>query len=157
MTRLGTRTGADLIDLLLGEHGCILALIQHEERRLASMSLRELKGCGASLEAVLQAHAVEEDQLLFGALQDVPASVRATLEAMYGEHQEMRALLGELKRQRQAVRARALLTRLMELVREHFAVEERVLFGLVREWLSPERLQDLGQEYARRRGLQMDA
>jgi hypothetical protein len=149
--------GAGLIDLLLGEHGCILALMRHEERRLPSMSLRELKECGAAMEAVLQAHAVEEDQLLFGALGDVPPAVRATLEAMFGEHQEMRALLDELKTIRHALRARSLLARLFELAREHFAVEERVLFGLVRQWLAPEQLLQLGQEYARRRGLQISS
>lgn len=147
--------GADLIDLLLGEHGCILALMRHQERRMARMSLRELRDCGAALEAVLQAHAVEEDQLLFGRLEEAPAAVRATLEAMYGEHQEMRALLEELRKQRQAARARALLGRLMDLTQEHFAVEERILFGLVREWVSGERLQELGREYARRRGMQL--
>jgi hemerythrin-like domain-containing protein len=156
MKQTTTQAGADLIDLLLGEHGCILALIRHQERRLPAMRLRELKECGAALEAVLQAHAVEEDQLLFGALGHVPDGVRGTLEAMYGEHQEMRALLGRLATQRQAVRARALLARLMELAREHFAVEERVLFGLVREWIGPDRLRQLGHEYAKRRGMQLD-
>lgn len=155
MTKTITQTGADLIDLLLGEHGCILALMRHQERRLARLNLRELQECGAAMEAVLQAHAVEEDQLLFGALGEVPAAVRGTLEAMYGEHQEMRAMLDELSKQRQAVRARALLGRLMELAREHFAVEERVLFGLVREWVGREKLQELGREYLRRRGMQV--
>lgn len=124
---------------------------------MARMSLRELQECGAALEAVLQAHAVEEDQLLFGALGELPAAVRGTLEAMYGEHQEMRALLEDLRKQRQAVRARALLARLMELAREHFAVEERVLFGLVREWVTSDRLRELGRQYARRRGMQLPA
>lgn len=124
---------------------------------MARMSLRELQECGASLEAVLQAHAVEEDQLLFGALGEMPAAVRGTLEAMYGEHQEMRALLEDLRRQRQAVRARALLARLMELAQEHFAVEERVLFGLVREWIAGDRLRELGRQYALRRGMQLPA
>ncbi len=155
MTTVTTPTGADLVDLLLGEHGCILALMQHQERRLSSMTLRELKECGAALEAVLQAHAIEEDQLLFGALGELPAAVRSTLEAMYGEHQEMRGLLDDLKRERQAAHARAALARLMELAREHFAVEERVLFDLVRQWLGPERLRELGLQYARRRGLQL--
>jgi len=155
MAAVKFEAGADLVDILLGEHGCILALIQHQERRLPSMTLRELKECGSALDAVLQAHAIEEDQLLFGALGELPAAVRGTLEAMYGEHQEMRRLLDELKRQRQTVRAGAALARLMELAREHFAVEERVLFDLVRQWLSPKRLRELGAEYARRRGLQM--
>ncbi|MGQ9917133.1 MAG: hemerythrin domain-containing protein [Bryobacteraceae bacterium] len=68
------------------------------------MSLCELKECGAALEAVLQAHAVEEDQLLFGALSGLPDSVRAALDALYAEHQEMRRLLEELQRQRNALR-----------------------------------------------------
>lgn len=155
MATVKIQAGADLVDLLMGEHGCILALMQHQERRLAFMSLRELKECGAALEAVLQAHAVEEDHLLFGALGELPSAVRGTLEAMYGEHQEMRRILDELRNQRQAARARASLARLMELAREHFAVEERSLFELVRQWLSPERLRELGLRYARRRGLQM--
>ncbi len=124
---------------------------------MARMSLRELQECGAALEAVLQAHAVEEDQLLFGALGELPPAVRGTLDAMYGEHQEMRALLEELRGQREAVRARALLARLMELAREHFAVEERVLFGLVREWIGSVRLRELGSHYAGRRGMQLPA
>lgn len=150
-----TEAGADLIDLLLGEHGCILALMAHQERRMARMSLRELQECGAALEAVLQAHALEEDQLLFGALGELPATVRGTLQAMYGEHQQMRALLEELKKQRQALRARASLERLMELAREHFAIEERVLFGLIRERITGDRLRELGLQYARRRGMQI--
>lgn len=155
MKRATTQAGADLIDLLLGEHGCILALMRHQERRMARMSLRELRECGAALEAVLQAHAVEEDQLLFGALGELPPAVRGTLEAMYGEHQEMRRLLEDLRTQPQTVRARALLSRLMELAREHFAVEERVLFGLVREWIGSGTLRELGREYAQRRGVQL--
>lgn len=146
-----THTGAGLIDLLLGEHGCILALMQHQVRRLARMSLRELRDCAAAPEAVLQAHAVEEDQLLSGSLGQLPAAVRATLEAMYDEHQQMRALLEQLQNQRHAVRARGLLQRLMELARDHFAVEERILFGLVRQWVGGQRIRRLGLQYARRR------
>ncbi|MCS7044230.1 MAG: hemerythrin domain-containing protein [Bryobacteraceae bacterium] len=147
-------TGAGLIELLLGEHGCILALVRSMERRLATMGLAELKGCGAALEAVLQAHAVEEDQLLFASLEGVPPQLHTALEAMYGEHEEMRRLLEELRNVRQAQRARSMLLRLIELVREHFAVEERVLFGLVRERLSEERLRELGCRYAQRRGVE---
>lgn len=154
MAAVQPHTGAGLIELLLGEHGCILALVRSMERRLATMGLAELKGCGAALEAVLQAHAVEEDQLLFASLEGVPPQLHTALEAMYGEHEEMRRLLEELRNVRQAQRARSMLLRLIELVREHFAVEERVLFGLVRERLSEERLRELGCRYAQRRGVE---
>lgn len=154
MTAVQTKTGAGLIELLLGEHGCILALVRSMQRRLASMGLAELKGCGAALEAVLQAHAVEEDQLLFASLEGAPPQLHNALEAMYGEHEHMRSLLEELQAARQAQRARSCLTRLIELVCEHFAVEERVLFGLVRERLGEDRLRELGTSYARRRGVE---
>ncbi len=154
MTSAQRDTGASLIELLLGEHGCILALIRSMEQRLASMGLAELRGCGAVLEAVLLAHAVEEDQLLFASLESAPPQLHTALEAMYGEHEQMRRLLEDLRGARQARRARFLLARLIELVRDHFAVEERVLFGLVRERLSEDRLRELGCRYTRRRGME---
>jgi len=154
MAAVQKETGVGLIELLLGEHGCILALLRSMEQRLSSMGLAELKGCGAALEAILQAHAVEEDQLLFASLDHAPPALEKALEAMYGEHEEMRRLLEELHTVRQSGRARSLLRRLMDLVREHFAVEERLLFGLVRERISEDRLRELGRRYARRRGVE---
>jgi len=156
MTRMQSASGADLVDLLLGEHACILALMRHQERRLKSMSAAELRECGAALEAVLQAHAVEEDQLLFGSVGEPEPQLKSALDAMYGEHEQMRRMLEELRLARRAEPARALLRRLMELAREHFAVEERVLFGLVRERLGEARLRELGRAYARRRGVESE-
>lgn len=149
------RPNLDLVDLLLGEHGCILALIRHYERRLAGMSLKEMKECASALEAVLMSHAVEEDQLLFGTLPEARGSVRQALDAMYEEHQEQRRLLEQVSRTRELARARGLLARLLELTLEHFAVEERVLFGLARQVLAGDRLQTLGRDYARRRGIRV--
>ena len=143
----------DLIDLLLGEHGCLLSLFRHVEARLPSMPLEEMLKAGEVLEDLLMAHALEEDQLLFLALPVGQSGVRETLKAMFDEHNEQRRLLGELKEQTEAVRARGILTRLLELTREHFAVEERILFGLAKQMLSDERRSELGAEYARRRGL----
>jgi hemerythrin-like domain-containing protein len=105
---------------------------------------------------VLQAHAVEEDQLLFGSLGEPEPQLKSALDAMYGEHEQMRRMLEELRLARRAEPARALLRRLMELAREHFAVEERVLFGLVRERLGEARLRELGRAYARRRGVESE-
>jgi len=143
----------DLIDLLLGEHGCLFSLFRHIERRLPSMSLEEVMVCGGVVEALLMAHAVDEDELLFNAMPAEQKSVAATLDAMYGEHNEQRRMLEDLKSMTEAGAARRQLARLMELTREHFAVEERTLFGLAKMVLTEQRLMDLGQEYARRRGL----
>lgn len=143
----------DLIDLLLGEHGAMLALMRHIETRLGAMSLAELKLTGEALESLLMSHAIEEDQLLFHALPEERTGVRETLDAMFAEHNEQRQMLEELRALTEPARARSLLLRLIELTREHFAVEERVLFGLAKSVLSDDRLGQLGREYARRRGL----
>lgn len=147
------RPDLDLIDLLLGEHGCLLSLFRHVEMRLASMNLKEIQSSGETIEALLMVHALEEDQLLFHALPVEQGGVRETLEAMFQEHNEQRRMLDELKEMSEPARARGQLARLIELTREHFAVEERVLFGLAKRVLDEDRRSELGAEYARRRGL----
>jgi hemerythrin-like domain-containing protein len=147
------RPDLDLIDLLLGEHACLLSLLRHVEMRLPAMNLGEMQVSGEALEAALMAHAIEEDHLLFQALPLEQAGVQETLQAMFGEHNEQRAMLAELREHTEEPRARGLLLRLIELTREHFAVEERILFGLAKQALSDERRSELGGEFARRRGL----
>ncbi len=147
------RPDLDVIDLLLGEHGCMLSLFRHIEMRLPNMSLDEIHAAGEALESLLMAHALEEDQLVFHALRVEQNGVKETLAAMAGEHNEQRRMLEELREQTEVVRARGQLGRLMELTREHFAVEERILFGLAKVVLDEDRRSELGQEYARRRGL----
>jgi hemerythrin-like domain-containing protein len=147
------RPDLDIIDLLLGEHGCLLALFRHVEMRLPSMTLAEVQNCGEAIEALLMGHAIEEDQLLFHALPVEQSGVREALDAMFAEHNEQRAMLEELRAHTEAVRARGLLMRLIDLTREHFAVEERILFGMAKQVLDEDRRSELGSEYARRRGL----
>lgn len=147
------RPNLDLIDLLLGEHASILTLFRHYENSLATLELSGLRAAGAVLEAVLMAHAMDEDGLLFHALPADQRGVRDALDAMCGEHNEIRHLLEDLPAIKELARARGQLRRVLELAREHFAVEERILFGLARRVLPQETLSTLGREYARRRGL----
>jgi len=143
----------DLIDLLLGEHASILTLFRHYENSLATLDLSALRAAGSVLEAVLMAHAIDEDGLLFNALPAGQRGVRDTLDAMCGEHNELRQLLEALPAIDEPARARGQLRRVLELAREHFAVEERILFGIARRELTQETLCALGREYASRRGL----
>ena len=147
------RPNLDLIDLLLGEHASILTLFRYYENTLASLDLAGLRAAGAVLEAMLMAHAIDEDGLLFEALPAGERGVHETLSAMCGEHNELRHLLEDLPGIEDVTRARGQLRRVVELAREHFAVEERILFGLARRVLPQETLSTLGGEYARRRGL----
>lgn len=153
MSSLVQNPGLDLIELLLGEHAAILAMMRGLETRLPAMGLKEMQGAGAMLETMLMAHAIEEDALLFHALPDKRESVKQTLDAMFGEHNEQRRLMEELRLARTAQLVRSLLRKVTDLTREHFAVEERVLFELARKVLGKRRLSELGAEFARRRGL----
>jgi hypothetical protein len=147
------RPNLDLIDLLLGEHASLLTLFRYYENILATLDIAGLRAAGAVLEAVLMAHAIDEDGLLFNALPTAQGGVRETLDAMCGEHNELRRLLEDLPSIEDLTRARGQLRKVLELAREHFAVEERILFGLARRVLPQETLSTLGGEYARRRGL----
>ncbi|MBI5283399.1 MAG: hemerythrin domain-containing protein [Candidatus Solibacter usitatus] len=147
------RPTLDLIDLLLGEHAALLSLLRYLDNHRPSMDLTALREAARALEAVLMAHAIEEDSLLFHALPADQRGVRETLDAMFAEHNEQRRLLSELLAAEELPAARSLMKRVIELTREHFAVEERVLFGLARQILPLERLTDLGAEFARRRGI----
>jgi len=147
------RPNLDLIDLLLGEHAALLSLFRHIDARIGSMDLRQVQAAGETVEAMLMAHAVEEDGLLFHALPAEHRGVKQTLEAMFGEHKEQRGMLEELRGTETVESARRLLLKVIEHTREHFAVEERVLFGLAKELLGEDRLAELGEEFARRRGI----
>lgn len=151
------RPNLDLIDLLLGEHATLLTLFLHYENSLAALDLPGLRAAGAALEALLMAHAIDEDGLLFDSLPADQRGIRDTLTAMCGEHNELRHLLEALPSIEEPARARGQLRRVLELAREHFAVEERILFGLARRVLPQETLSTLGIEYARRRGLSAPA
>ena len=147
------RPNLDLIDLLLGEHASLLTLFRYYENNLATLDVSGVRAAGAVMEALLMAHAIDEDGLLFNAMPAGQGGVRETLDAMCGEHNELRQLLEELPSIEDLTRARGQVRRVLELAREHFAVEERILFGLARQVLPQETLATLGGEFARRRGL----
>lgn len=143
----------DLVALLIGEHAAILALLRRLETRLSSMSIDELRNAAEWLEHLMRNHAVDEDTLLFNALPASQRGVGDTLEAMHSEHEEQRILLESMHEMTEAPLARAKMRQVIEVTREHFAVEERVLFGLAQSILGADRLAELGCEFCRRRGI----
>lgn len=147
------RPHQDLVTLLTGEHAAILAMFRGLEQRLASMTLDETRNAAVWLEHLMRNHAIDEDTLLFSALPATQRGVGDTLEAMQQEHEEQRVLLEAMHEVTDAALARAQMRKVIEVSREHFAVEERVLFGLARELLGGARLSDLGREFCRRRGI----
>lgn len=143
----------NLVHLLQGEHASIRTAFDHSEKAVPSWSLSQLREGAALLESLLAAHSAAEDQLLFDALPPKHEGVRSTLEAMRDEHDRIAAAFREIHAQKSVVESRRLLLRLVAHVREHFAIEERVLFNLADETLGDAQLDVLGREFARRRGL----
>jgi len=147
----------NLIDALLGEHATLKTVFAHIEKFQAGWGLGQLQETAALLEDLLSAHGVLEDELLFDLLPANKEAMNHVLEAMRGEHHRLRGLVSELLSAEDERQAQRLLTQLVDLAREHFAVEERVLFHLASDHMGSERLQEAGREWARRRELHLPA
>jgi iron-sulfur cluster repair protein YtfE (RIC family) len=143
----------NIIDALIGEHAALLTLFGHIERHGPSWGLRAVKDAGLLLESMLMTHGLLEDRLLFDAVPSAEGAVRDVLESMRGEHKAIAATLERLRAATTEAAAKGLLARVIEIAREHFAVEERVLFELAGRALGAEKARELGREWAARRGL----
>jgi hypothetical protein len=146
----------NLVHLLQGEHASIRTAFDHFEKAAPMWSLSQLREGAGILESLLFAHSTAEDQLLFDALPPKHEGVRSTLEAMRDEHDRIAGAFREIHARKSIVESRLLLLRLVAHVREHFDVEERVLFSLAQQTLGDAQLEVLGREYARRRGLRLN-
>ena len=147
----------NLIDALLGEHAALKTVFAHIEKFQSGWGVGQLQETAALLEDLLSAHGVLEDELLFDLLPADKEAMNRVLEAMRGEHHKLRGLISELLAAEDERHAHNLLSQLLDLAREHFAVEERVLFHLASEAMGSERLQNAGREWARRRQLHLPA
>ena len=143
----------NIIDALIGEHAALLTVLEHIEKFQAGWQLQQYHEACSLLESLLATHAVLEDELLFDPITPQSGHFATTLQTMNEDHHELRHLVGDLKYSETLPDARRLMNRLIEVTREHFAIEERVLFGLAAAILGAEKLQRLGDEWAARRHL----
>jgi hypothetical protein len=143
----------NLVNLLQGEHAGIRTAFDHTEKAAPAWTLSQLREGASLLESLLLAHSAAEDQLLFDSLPPKHEGVRTTLAAMRDEHDRIAAAFRQIHAEKSILESRRLLLRLIAHIRDHFAVEERVLFGLAQDTLGDAQLEVLGSEYARRRGL----
>jgi hemerythrin-like domain-containing protein len=141
----------NILDGLLGEHAALLTLFEHLGQNAAHMDLARLHETGALLERVVMVHSVAEDRFLFDAVTTGEGGLRDTLLAMRTEHKQMAQELDQLRGTASEAAARGCLRRVFEAIREHFEVEERVLFPLAARQISPEKLEELGAAWKRSR------
>mgnify|MGYP005809852663 CR=1 FL=1 len=143
----------NIIDALIGEHAALLTVLDHVEKFQVGWELRQYHEACDLLESLLATHASLEDELLFDPITPESGRLAEALNTTSDEHDELRLLVTDLKHAETVPEARRLLNRLVEVTREHFALEERVLFGLAAGVIGPGRLQRLGEEWALRRRL----
>jgi len=141
----------NILDGLLGEHAALLTLYEHLEQNAAHMDLRRLRETGALLERVVMVHSVAEDCFLFDAVPTAEGGLRDALLAMRLEHKQLAQEFDHLRATANEAAARGCLQRIFESVREHFEVEERVLFPFAARQISAEKLEELGSAWKRRR------
>lgn len=135
----------------MGEHAAMLTLFEHLEQNAAHMDLRGLNEAGALLERVVMVHSIAEDGFLFDAVPATEGGLRDALLAMRAEHKQLAQDFDQLRATANEAAARGCLYRVFESVREHFEVEERVLFPLAARQIGSEKLAELGSAWKRRR------
>ena len=141
----------NILDGLLGEHVALLTLFEHLEQNAAQMDLERLHETGALVERVVVVHSMAEDRFLFDAVPAGEGGLRDALVAMHSEHKQLAQELDQLRGTISEAAARGCLMRVFAGIREHFEVEERVLFSEAALRISPEKLEELGAGWKRSR------
>ena len=138
----------NIVDALLGEHAVLYVLFdQFEEQVAQASSVADVQHAAAPLSAVLLSHAKIEDELVFPALEKA-IGPGGPLTVMREEHDEIDATLARIGRAVDVESAIAEARTALDAARDHFAKEERALFGMVRDAVADDDLLRLGDQWA---------
>ncbi|MHA1597383.1 MAG: hemerythrin domain-containing protein [Alphaproteobacteria bacterium] len=142
-----------LTDALLGEHAVLYELFDFVRDTITkSDDLTVLRSAVTVLERLLVSHAQAEEALLFPALEPHLGEM-GPLAMMRAEHREIDDLLEAAAQADDAEAVKSIVSRLLNVVREHFHKEEQVLFAMTLKFLDEETLTTLGDEWAARRNV----
>lgn len=142
-----------LTDGLLGEHALFYTLFDRTEALLdETSSLEQLTAAGTLLRAAVTSHALLEETLLLRTLTERGLS-GGPVSIMRAEHEEIAELAREVPASTSHEEARVGLRRLLGVLREHFEREEKLLFPMSEQLLGETTLTELGERWARERGL----
>lgn len=142
----------NLLDALRGEHAILRLIIEGVARQGQVSSGPDLQAALSLMESALSSHAQIEDRLLFDQLSIRHSGILSALESMKEDHLAIRQQIGELLTA-PAPSFPTRFSRFADLVLEHFAIEERVLFPLAQAAVSIEELSRLGELWSRSRGI----
>ena len=139
-----------ITDALVAEHTIYLSVFDQIERVLPSLtSLSEVRTMASVVEGLLQGHSSRETDLAYIALDHV-LEHKGELDRMHHEHAELDARLKSIQTATNCTEARRLLKATLGSSREHFRLEERVLFPLLERSLKTETLRELGRTWLER-------
>jgi regulator of cell morphogenesis and NO signaling len=119
---------------------------------MTAASVEQVQTHAALLRAALQTHAHLEDCLLFSHLES-HLDLAGPLRVLRAEHEDIEHTLDHMPQVQTLAQAQALVQHLLQVVREHFAKEEQVLFPLAEQMLDAETSTRLGGQWAESRGV----
>ncbi len=144
----------NIIDAFLGEHGSIYVIMDQLRRLFAADASAE--ECQATLKLfceVLEDHARVEEEIFFPELEQFPQLQQGPLHVMQVEHETLDEVIAFLRNQTEADKIKEICNEFFELVASHFTKEEQALFPMSRNFISAERLDELGRQWATRRNV----
>lgn len=147
------RTGIRVTDGLTGEHALFYALFDRLEAVLPDVETTdEVHRHARVLRAALESHAeVEETCLLEDLTQAIPKA--GPVDEMHSDHETIQNALRDALAADGLDEARRELLYTVDLARDHFEKEERMLFPKAEKALDDETLVELGRRWAKRRGV----
>ncbi len=139
--------GMRITDALRAEHTIYLHVFEQIERALPSMTTSaEVRTMAQVIEGLLHGHALRETNLAYVALDHV-LEERGQLDRMHEDHREIDARLKSVTTAGTVADARRLFEAALHSSREHFNLEEKVLFPLLERVLQTETLTSLGRSW----------
>ena len=141
-----------VLDLLLGEHAILHVQLRFLRQSLGRWeSLRKLRSHVDLLALEVSSHAKLENDLLLTAL----GQELEELLPLHTEHEQVKEAVERLLKQEDLSQAQTQLAHLIDSVQGHFRREEKNLIPLARRILSEEELNNLGLQWAIRRGIRL--
>jgi len=144
-----------ITEALLGEHGAMNPLLDLIAQTTPGADLVELKTRALCLRSALSSHAKIEDELLRPAIQPwlPPSAPAADGTAALTDHEVIEAGLDRVLVSTGLEEARESLVETLTKTRAHFRKEETIIFRIAARQLAQEFQEQLGAEWARRRGI----
>lgn len=147
----------DVTDALVGEHGVLHLLVEQLEEALERIDdVTALRAAAEPLAISVLGHHRAEEETVLAPYERHTGSI-GPLKCLRHEHQLIDQQVRALVRMESLTQLREQLRALLGILRRHFAREEQLLFGVVREAMPADELRHQGEHWAEFRGIRLPA